>query len=111
MNSMQNGIPDCYFSGDKGDLWAEMKYISTVPKRDTTLIYPNLSELQKKWLNNRYDEGRNTCVILGSPIGCYVFTDKTWTNGITRNHLVTPRLEVIEWILHQTKLNYKTCAE
>ena len=102
MNTMQNGIPDCYFSGTGGDLWAEMKWINKVPKRNTTIIEPNLSELQRRWLNARRAEGRTVCVIIGTPEGCYLFTDGTWDTGITRDQLTLSRADIIEWIREQT---------
>lgn len=66
-----NGWPDCYYSSTKGDLWAEYKYVPEreFPKRDTTRIPINLSQNQRQWLAGRADEGRNVCVIVGSPYG------------------------------------------
>lgn len=105
MNTMQNGIPDCWYSGDKNDLFAEFKYIKKIPKRNSTLIKPDLSRLQSKWLTDRYKEGRNVCVILGSPIGAYIYKNPSWMNSkITKCDLILNQKQVVEWILSQTKV-------
>ena len=101
MNMMQNGVPDCYFSGPAGDLWVEFKYIK-VPKRDTTEFKPKLSALQLKWLNERYDEGRNVAVILGSDIGSAIFIDRWWNGFITWKYLVSTKQDIVKWIETQT---------
>lgn len=66
-----NGWPDCYYSSNGGDLWAEYKYIPEreFPKRDATRIPIKLSKNQQQWLAGRANEGRNVCVIVGSPYG------------------------------------------
>ena len=102
MNSMQNGIPDCFFSGVAGDLWVEVKYISTPPKRANTDVSPKLSELQRKWLNDRYDEGRDVAVLLGSPSGNILLMDKDWNNRIVMEDLNQTRAQVVHWITKQT---------
>jgi len=101
MNIMQNGVPDCWFSGSAGDLWLEIKYI-TAPKRINTKIHPDLSDLQRKWLNERHQEGRNVAVLLGSDIGCYIFRNRQWDSHIRKVDLKLSRLEVVEWIKQQT---------
>jgi hypothetical protein len=94
-----NGIPDCYYSGSSGDLWAEYKYIPTTPKRSYT---PKLSPLQKKWLNDRHQEGRAVAVIVGCPAGSTILPDRTWMSDT----LVPPATwlldeEVIEWLIRR----------
>lgn len=66
-----NGWPDCYYSGPGGDLWAEYKYISDreFPKKSDTNITVKLSKNQQQWIAGRHQEGRNVCVIVGSPHG------------------------------------------
>jgi len=103
MNSMQNGIPDCWYSGTKAGLFAEYKYIKNLPKRETTILKLDLSELQTKWLTERYSEGRNVCVILGSPQGAFIFTDQKWNDlEITKSDLIMNQKQVAQWILNQT---------
>ena len=101
MNMMQNGVPDCYFSGPAGDLWVEVKYI-TAPKRDTTKIIPNLSPLQLKWLEERANEGRNVAVLIGSNIGSTILEGKYFDGYLTRKNLTATKQQVIEWIETQT---------
>jgi len=101
MLNFNNGVPDVWLSGTAGDIWIEFKYINKVPKRQSTKIKPNLSDLQSHWLNGRYYEGRKVCVILGSEIGSYVFTDLEWNSSITRDDLTLSRQDVITWITQQ----------
>ncbi len=101
MNMMQNGVPDCYFSGNKNDLWIEVKYV-TVPKRDTTLITPNLSALQIKWITERQQEGRNVAVLIGSKQGSCILTGDIIISGIYKHQLCLTHKEVRQWITKQT---------
>ena len=103
MMSFNNGVPDVWCSGDKDDLWIEVKYLKAIPKKPTTIIIPKLSALQDKWLTDRYNEGRNVCVVLGSPIGAFIFTDLTWKVGVTRFQLTMKPKEVAQWILKKTQ--------
>ena len=100
-NMYQNGVPDCYFSGSKGDLWVEFKYI-TAPKRITTIFKPKLSQLQLTWLNSRCIEGRNVAVVLGSDIGCALYHKRPFDVPITRSILNQSRKDIIKWIEHET---------
>lgn len=61
-----NGVPDAWYSGNRGDLWVEYKYLSEPPKRPFT---PRVSPLQLRWLDQRYKEGRNVALIVGFPEG------------------------------------------
>lgn len=97
-----NGVPDCYFSGYGGDLWCEVKWIKIPPKRGNTEIKINLSKLQANWLLSRNNEGRNVCVILGSPEGCVVYPNVSWNGEPTyRYDLTMSRKEVAQWIVKQ----------
>ena len=102
MNSMQNGVPDCYFSATKGDIWIECKYIKTMPKRPSTLINPGLSALQKRWILGRYHEGRNVAVLIGSPQGSCILTEDNLTSDIIQSDLTLTYKEVRQWIISQT---------
>jgi hypothetical protein len=82
-NPYTSGVADWWFSGRRADLWIEYKYISEIPKRNTTMIIPALSELQRKWVTERRAEGRNVMVIVGCPEGGVVFeTPNRWNEGI-----------------------------
>ena len=102
---MNNGIPDCWYSGNKQDLWIEHKYISTVrmPKKDTTAINSMLSELQSDWLKKRHQEGRNVAVVIGSKSGyCVQSVPLIWNSPIFKNDLTLTRTQVVKWIINKT---------
>lgn len=83
-NPYRGGTPDVWYSGDRGDIWIEYKYIrkEDLPKNPETLVVPALSPLQKKWLHDRYQEGRKVFVVVGTQAGCVIFKDLTWEGGI-----------------------------
>ena len=100
---MNNGVPDCWYSGNKDDLGVEMKYILKLPKKLTTEIKINLSDLQYEWLTSRYVEKRNVAVAIGSGKGWYIATAPSlWGTPILQKDLTKTRNEVIEWIIKQT---------
>jgi len=101
MNMNQNGIPDCYFSGSHGDLWVEVKY-QTIPKRESTLIKPNLSPLQFKWLNDRRKEGRNVAVLMGTNIGSHIYQYGPFDESLSKSAFQTTRKQIVEWISKET---------
>jgi hypothetical protein len=88
------GVPDLWLCGDKNDLWVEVKYLKSVPKRGR--IVPNLSRLQEKWLQARHKQGRNVVVLVGTPLGGYILTDpQHWVEGfITSEHTALTKHEV-----------------
>lgn len=105
-NQYNGGIADVWYSGPKGDLWVEYKFI-TVPKRDNTLIDFGLSELQKEWLGARYREGRYVAVIVGSKEGGVLCTTPpTWTTKCTAaafRELLVSRKQLADFITRRTQ--------
>lgn len=87
-NPYRGGTWDVWYSGKKRgrkasqDLWVEYKWLPQIPKRETTLILPELSALQIGWGANRYDEGRNVWVILGCPDGGVIYRDLAWEEAL-----------------------------
>lgn len=82
-----NGIPDCWYS-NASDLWVEYKWCNKVPVKDSTIIdltnsKKYLSQLQINWLKERHKEGRNVCVILGSPEGANILLGTDWRTPIS----------------------------
>lgn len=86
-NDYTSGIPDLWFSGKKGDLWVEMKFVPKLPKRVPLRPYDLLSSLQEKWLRDRYEEGRNVAVIVGckraSRLEGFLLRDLAWEKDIS----------------------------
>lgn len=91
-NPYNSGIPDCWYSGAKGDLWVEYKFIA-LPKRDTTVIdlvsgaSPVLSVLQQQWLIGRDAEGRNVGVIIGAAQGGVWLPKTTFRQSMTAKEM------------------------
>jgi hypothetical protein len=83
-DNFEGGVADAFYSGTQRRLFVEYKYVKTLPKRPGTLIIPACSALQLLWLRNRYNEGNNVVVILGSPQGAVIFTHLSWEGGISQ---------------------------
>jgi hypothetical protein len=90
-----SGVADTYYSTPKIDLWIEYKfYPKGLPKR----VKPKLSRLQLKWLRERYNEGRNVFVVVGSPSDCLIFKDQSWeTHKVSKDEAIS-RKELITWM-------------
>lgn len=101
-NPYSSGTADMWYSGCKGDLWVEYKYLPKLAVRVTNKV--GLSELQLIWLNARHAEGRNVAVIVGHPDGGvvlrYPFPTELVTSHILCNTL--SRQELADWILNNT---------
>jgi len=81
------GIPDCWLSGSRGDVWIENKYLQTVPPIvDPTKL---LSALQQQWLHRRHAEGRSVGVLIGSVDGHLYFPSLSWLSPVTRGTFQT----------------------
>lgn len=92
------GIPDAYYAGDAGVLWAEHKY--DPDPRGT--LKPNLSKLQARWLRQHHAMNISTACILGTPQGTIIYSGLSWTKPITVAQLATfgkTRQQVAEWII------------
>lgn len=68
-DDQQGGIPDNFFMISNKVMWAEFKYHKVLPKRDTTTVRIDLSELQKGWLHDLDANKQHTCVIVGAGQG------------------------------------------
>lgn len=105
-NDYTAGIWDVWYSGQARDLWIEYKFI-VVPKRDSTLILPELSALQVKWGMDRALEGRNVAVIVGCKAGGVVFLNGAWEEPMTTavfKPRIQSRAEIAEWIMDYTQV-------
>ena len=94
------GVPDCWYAGPAGNIWVEYKWITKLPKRDTTVIKPNLSAQQLAWLIKMSGHSISCACIIGCPEGGIVLTGKDdWLDGISRNMLsLTPAKGIASWL-------------
>jgi hypothetical protein len=95
-----------WYSGNKGDLWVEYKFLPQIPQ--TAIVDPLklLSVLQHNWLRQRHEEGRNVAVIIGcEKVGGVILRDQEWAKKFSaaqfRDRLV-PRKEIAQWIVEET---------
>lgn len=89
------GVPDAYYSM-KSDLWVEYKYLKSLPQKPETIVQYRLSELQKDWLIRRDAEGRDVCVVVGSPQGNLIFPGTAWRRPITSADFISRAVDNIE---------------
>lgn len=110
-NPYRGGTADVWYSGTLDDLWVEYKYLADPPKRAPIAVRKELSPLQLHWLRSRLKEGRNVIVILGTPIGSWVFESLEWeTLEFTSNDLKSigrSKQQIADYINQRTMLN--TC--
>jgi hypothetical protein len=60
------GVPDCYYSGSRADLWSEHKFLQVIPPT-IALANPDVTTpLQQQWLIARHTEGRRVAMIVGA---------------------------------------------
>lgn len=107
-NEYVSGIPDLWFSGRRGDLWVEMKFIQKLPKTVPIRPYDLLSKMQEKWLRDRYEEGRNVAVIIGCKRGSrlegIILRDLAWERDIPTQDfdaLIVSKSELVSFIKEQ----------
>lgn len=105
-NPYRGGTADSWYSGDLGDLWVEYKFLPSVPQRGVVNAKRiGLTALQLDWLKGRYEEGRNVCVIVGTPAGGVIMRDVEWGTEMSvdsfRSKLITIS-DLARWIAQQT---------
>lgn len=106
-NPYRGGTPDVWYSGNRDDLWVEYKYLKTVPKKAAIDVKKLLSPLQQKWLIDRYEEGRNVAVIIGTPLGGLIYTGRSWElSKPSRSAFETAhsKREVADFIAQKTQI-------
>ncbi len=68
-DNFAGGVPDAYYmiegEPQTRDLWVEYKLIKALPKRETTLIKPDLSPQQVIWLRRLENSGKNVRIVVG----------------------------------------------
>lgn len=101
-NPYRSGTADVWYSGELGDLWIEYKFIPRIPR--SLEILPDLTPRQLRWLGNRFDEGRNIAVVLGTPLGGVIYRDKSWCRPLTSEEiepLLSSKADIARWILSE----------
>lgn len=104
--SGNNGFPDCWYSGTKGDLWVEYKWVPDrdFPVRDSSLITVSLSANQRNWLDGRHKENRQVCCIVGSSQKSVIF-QSPFPEKISVAHFMSNAVDteqVVAYILGKT---------
>jgi hypothetical protein len=99
-NPLRRGTPDVWYSGGKGDLWVEYKFLT----KPTRIIDPLklLSPLQAKWLKDRKDEGRNVAVVIGTPAGGVFLQGQAMFQPISKDRLTLSCADLALQIERQT---------
>lgn len=101
-NPWRAGTADVWYSGGIGDLWVEYKFIERIPK--SAEIAPDLTPRQKRWINDRHDEGRNVAVVLGTPTGGVIYRNQEWMrplDHVTLAGLIVSKDAIARWIYSQ----------
>jgi len=98
-DNFQGGVPDAFYLGDLDSLWVEYKYLPKLPKRDTTLVVPDVSELQYDWLADLQACGKNAWVAVGHPNKVWWTQDlELCRNGIARSTFVEESVDTQTFI-------------
>lgn len=103
-NVYTGGIADCWYSGTKGDLWVEYKFVPKLPVKVPLRMADLFSSLQFEWLKNRHAEGRNVAAIIGCQTGGILLRNCEWENDIPvskLNSLIRSNVDLTEWIKEQ----------
>lgn len=97
-DNFQGGVPDAFYLADR-ELWAEYKYIPTLPKRSTTIVRPDLSELQHGWLDALQKADKQAWVVVGHPQGVWVSDDlEICRRGVACSTMVEGSIPVQDFI-------------
>lgn len=100
-NPWRSGTADVWYSGTRGDLWVEYKFIEKIPRSEE--IIPDCSPLQRRWLANRLAEGRNIAVVLGTRTGGVIYQNGDWNFPSSQEQLIVrlvSRKDIADWIFN-----------
>lgn len=107
-NQYASGEADSWYSNrGKGDLWVEYKFIQKLPVRVPVRPYDEktmLTALQKDWLKNRHEEGRNVAVVIGCKDGGVIMRYPEWLRDWPVSEFIQhlkSRKELADWIANQ----------
>ena len=82
-DTFTGGVPDAMYAGPAGTLFVEYKYVTQLPRKDTTAIKIGLSALQMQWLRRMHLYNVQCMVIIGAPSGAVICTDLKWEQELT----------------------------
>jgi hypothetical protein len=96
------GVPDCYYSGYKQDMWVEYKYKPIgIPKMQ---VIPELTKLQLRWIEGRQEEGRTVWVIQGTKNGGVIYNRyEDMVAGFSP-------VDFLSWMMDRKQLANMICA-
>jgi hypothetical protein len=100
-DTFAGGVPDAFYAGPSGILFAEYKYVKQVPKRDSSVLKTSLSVQQKLWLDRMVDFNQRAVVIIGCEESAIVIHNKEWNAPLLKSDYVkraVSRKEVADWI-------------
>ena len=96
------GVPDTFYSGPKGFVWVEYKYIKKMPVQGTTTLKNTLSALQAVWLDRAVDHGQRVIVVYGFEDKALILENKEWNAAApTKDQFINnaiPRKEYINYL-------------
>lgn len=80
------GVADSWYDGPARDIWVEYKFLNPIPLTIdlTGGKDPIITKLQQRFLYERFLNGRNVAVIVGSKSGGVIFPALSWQTPISR---------------------------
>lgn len=93
------------FVGPNDTVWVEFKWLGDLPKRENTIVRPNLSRNQLSWMRKLQQNNQSSMTVVGLPKECVVFaTIETMANGIPNKDIQTlTHNELVELIVSTTQ--------
>lgn len=105
------GVPDTFYrfkdpvEGQK-PLWVEYKYLKELPKRLTTVVKPDFSALQIKWLTEACISGEQAYGVVGVGKEVYILNVDELEQGLSceqvKKRLIS-REEYLDWLVKKVQ--------
>ncbi len=101
------GVPDAFYRFKESvegqrPLWVEYKYLKALPKRETTVVRPDFSALQIKWLTEAHTSGEQAFGVVGVGKEVYIVGVDELRTGLlcseVKERLIS-REDCARWIL------------
>ncbi len=106
-DNFAGGVPDAFYrfkdpvEGQR-PLWIEYKYLKALPKRKTTIVKPDFSALQRKWLTEAHVSGEQAFGVVGVGKQVYIVEVSELEIGLPCNEVegrLISREDCAKWIL------------